>query len=141
MGEEILIRSMSMDDYGEALELWHSVEGLAVSEADSPEQLGRYLERNHGFSFVCVIESRIAGTLLSGHDGRRGYMYHLAVDPAYRSRGIASQLVEHALEALRREGIDKCHIFVISDNETGKRFWSANGWEQRSGFYVYSKSV
>ncbi|MFM9280101.1 GNAT family N-acetyltransferase [Paenibacillus jiagnxiensis] len=141
MGEELLIRSMSMDDYDEALELWHSVEGLAVSEADSPKQLGRYLERNRGLSFVCAIEGRIAGTLLSGHDGRRGYMYHLAVNPDCRGRGIAARLVEHALEALRREGIDKCHIFVISDNETGKRFWSANGWEQRSGFYVYSKSV
>lgn len=135
------IRPMTIEDYEQAFSLWEHMEGLAVSEADSREQIERYLNHNPGCSFVCDIGNGIAGTVLAGHDGRRGFLYHLAVDSAWRGRGIGEHLVEHALQALRQEGIEKCHIFVISGNEQGERFWLSHGWEKRDSFHVFSRSL
>lgn len=135
------LREMTMSDYDQVIEMWKSVEGLAISQADSRENIGRYLERNPGMSYIFEEGGVIAGTILCGHDGRRGFIHHLAVHPGYRKLKIGRQLVEAGLDKLHGEGIDKCHIFVIDDNEAGHRFWTAEGWEKRSGFGVYSKNI
>ncbi|MWC27683.1 GNAT family N-acetyltransferase [Paenibacillus sp. MMS18-CY102] len=135
------IREMTIHDYEPMIQLWSSIEGLALSNADSKENIQRYLERNQGLSYVWEQDKQIVGTILCGHDGRRGFIYHVAVNPDYRNQKIGHQLVQTSLNQLRREGIDKCHIFVIEDNAIGNGFWSASGWEKRSGFYVYSKNT
>jgi ribosomal protein S18 acetylase RimI-like enzyme len=78
-----------------------------------------YLNRNIGLSYVCEQDSKIVGTILCGHDGRRCIIYHVAVNPNYRNHKIGNRLVQWSLEKLRKEGIDKCHIFVIENNVVG----------------------
>lgn len=134
-------RKMEIADYDRLIALWRRIEGLALSEADEREEIAAYLRRNEGMSFVCETEGELAGTILCGHDGRRGYVYHAAVDPAYRGRGIARQLASLSLDKLREAGIGKCHLFVLEDNDAGAGFWAATGWQRRSGFYVYSRDV
>ncbi|WP_248926268.1 GNAT family N-acetyltransferase [Paenibacillus hamazuiensis] len=135
------IREMALQDYEMCIELWKRTEGMALSDADSKENIELYLNRNKGLSFVCVDHGRVVGTILCGHDGRRGYIYHVAVSPDYRGQSIGSKLVDYGLSRLRSEGITKCHIMVIEDNEVGNRFWTNAGWQKRDGILLYSSST
>lgn len=139
--EGYTFRTMKANDYDQAIALWNGLEGLGLSEADSPERIARFLQRNEGLSFVCEHDGNIIGTILAGHDSRRGFLYHLGVATEHRGQGIAPRLVDEALAALLREDIDKCHLFVMEHNEGGQRFWSANGWEKRDGILLYSRGL
>lgn len=133
-----LIRPMVMTDYGAVCKLWESCEGVGLNDADTPESLNAYLHRNPGMSFVAKKGDAIVGAVLCGHDGRRGYLNHLAVDPAHRYQGLARQLVAHCLEALQHAGIAKCHLFVFTSNQNGQSFWRQIGWELREDLTVAS---
>ena len=87
-------REMNINDYDRILTLWQRTPGLGLSNADSREGIRSFLERNPGLCFVCQEGERLIGTILCGHDARRGYIYHLAVDEAYRKRGIGRQLTQ-----------------------------------------------
>jgi ribosomal protein S18 acetylase RimI-like enzyme len=135
------IREMSINDYEMCMELWIRTEGMALSEADSKEFIRNYLKRNIGMSFVCIDNEIVVGTILCGTDGRRGYIYHLAVDPHFRGKSFGKQLVDCSLKKLRMEGISKCHIMVIEENEIGNQFWSKSGWLRRDGILLYSSNT
>lgn len=135
-----IIREMTIEDYEQAFLLWNQIEGLVLSEADSKSNIESYLARNKGFCFVCEADNKVIGTILAGHDGRRGFIYHLAVNPENRKQRIGHRLVEMSLAPFRELGIEKCHIFVLENNDLGHSFWTAAGWEKRSGFFVYSKT-
>jgi ribosomal protein S18 acetylase RimI-like enzyme len=98
----------------------------------------KYLRRNPGLSFVAEVEGAIVGSLMAGHDGRRGYILHLAVATRLRRRGIAGHLLELCLQALKREGIDKSHVHVLRSNHLGNDFWSRRGWINRAEIALYS---
>ena len=94
---EYSIREMKIDDYEEVYRLWEQTEGLSLEEGDSQEEIGIYLKRNHGFCFVACAGEQIIGTVLCGHEGRRGILRHLAVTREYRGKGIARMLINEAL--------------------------------------------
>jgi ribosomal protein S18 acetylase RimI-like enzyme len=132
---------MVMTDFEAVRTLWESCEGVGLSDADRPEALSAYLKRNPGMSCVALQGDRIVGAALCGHDGRRGYLNHLAVSPSDRYRGIARRLVTHCLEALQNDGVAKCHLFIFSTNAEGRNFWQRVGWELRSDLAVASYSL
>jgi ribosomal protein S18 acetylase RimI-like enzyme len=129
---------MRPDDHPEMIGLMHRTPGVSVRDADTPEGLRRFLARNPGLSFVAERNGRLVGCLMGGHDGRRGHLHHLAVDAGCRRLGIASELVEHCLAALEREGIHKTHIDVYRDNAAGNAFWRAAGWGRRDDTHRFS---
>ena len=135
------IQSMTVDDYDEVTSLWRASEGIGLSSADSREGIARFLERNPGLAFVARCGPDLAGAVMVGDDGRRGYLYHLAVAPAYRRQGIGQGLVERCLEGLRRSGIEKCHIFVYGANQAGKAFWQQAGFQERTDLVIMSHSI
>lgn len=137
----ISIREMQIEDYNEIYAIWENTPGIGLSDADTHENIYRFLLRNKGLSYVCRYKDRIIGTILCGHDGRRGYIYHVAVAEKYRRRGIGRMLVDKSLQSLKEEGINKCHLFVFRDNEVGNAFWKATGWTEREDIFVYSKST
>lgn len=132
------IYELEISDYPEIFALWSSTPGMGLSQADSRENIDKFFQRNHGLSFCFREEGKIVGTVLCGHDGRRGYIYHVTVAEAFRGRGIGKLLVEKSLSGLNQEGIQKCHLFVFSDNEIGNNFWKATGWTRRDDIFVYS---
>ena len=138
MTSNIHIREMTMADYDAAMALWQRTEGMGLRPADAPEHIARYLARNPGLSFVAMDGDNLVGTVLCGHDGRRGYLQHLAVERAYRGRGIGKALVERVLNALRDVGIRKCHLFVIKENQAAIAFWRHIGWELRQDIVTMS---
>jgi ribosomal protein S18 acetylase RimI-like enzyme len=122
------IRSMVMDDYDSAVTLWQNTEGVVLTDTDEREPMRRFLDRNPGLSSVALDDNKLIGMILCSHDGRRGYLHHLAVDKRYRRLGIGSALVQRSLFLLAKEGIVKCNIFIIEENEAGIAFWEHNGF-------------
>ena len=135
------IRPMQPGDYPKVWDLWKATEGVSLNEGDGEEDVKRFLARNPLCSFVALAGSIIIGAVLGGHDQRRGFLYHLAVSPPYRRRGIGSSLVEHCLAAFRGLGIPKCHVFVMEDNHEGQAFWSQRGWRGRPDLLIMSRPV
>lgn len=138
MNENLCIKAMTIEAYDKIYSIWCSIPGIGLSNADSKKAIEKYLKRNPNMSFSCYDGNKIVGTILCGHDGRRGYIHHTCVLSEYRGKNIGKKLVEKALEVLKNEGIDKCHLFVFCDNEVGKNFWKRLGWEKRSDLLVYS---
>lgn len=126
-------REFSIDDYDGALQLWQRVEGLEVAEGDDREGVAHFVARNPGLSRVAIDGSAVVGVVMCGHDGRRGHIYHLAVDPAYRRYGLGRRLVKECLEGLRRTGVVRAIILVADYNLGGAEFWKRAGWEDITG--------
>ena len=135
---KILTREMTLDDYEQALALWSAVDGVGLSEADSREGMAAFLQRNPGLSFVTFEVQQLLGVILCGHDGRRGYLHHLAVSPTHRRLGIGRALVQRSLAALREAGIGKCHLFVFGKNQAAIEFWRKTGWLERVDLMMLS---
>lgn len=136
------IRPMTPEDYGSAYELWLHTPGMGLNTTDdSREGIDRYLKRNPATCFAAEAEGAVVGVILAGHDGRRGYVYHTAVRPEYRRRGVGSRLVEAALEALEREGIRKAALVVFSKNRDGNAFWERLGFSERNDLTYRNRSI
>ena len=126
-------REFSINDYDAAVALWQRVEGLEIAEGDDKQSVAQFLARNPGLSRVAIDRSRTVGVALCGHDGRRGHIYHLAVDPAYQRRGLGKRLLDECLESLRRTGVKRVIIMVADNNPRGRSFWRRCGWEEITG--------
>ena len=135
------IRLMTIDDYDEVYALWQSSEGIGLSAADERESIARFLEHNPGLAFVARAGSELAGAVMVGNDGRRGYLHHLAVSPRHQRQGLGRALVERCLLALSERGIHKCHIFVYAGNQSGKAFWENAGFYTRPDLVIMSHDV
>jgi ribosomal protein S18 acetylase RimI-like enzyme len=133
MNGTITTRDFSIDDYDAAIQLWQRVQGIEIAEGDDREGVVQFLARNPGLSRVAADGSAIIGVALCGHDGRRGHVYHLAVDPAYQGRGLGQRLLDECLEGLRGTGVQRVIIMVAEDNPHGREFWKRQGWEELPG--------
>jgi ribosomal protein S18 acetylase RimI-like enzyme len=138
---QVHLDKFTIKDYQKVMALWQSCEGIGLSSADSKDSLKAYLKRNSGMSFVARHKSRIIGAVLCGHDGRRGYLHHLAVHPDFRNQAIGRALVEKCISALRTTGIQKCHLFIYNSNAPGLRFWEKIGWTPRKDIGIISRQI
>ena len=132
------VRPMTVDDIPAALALWQGAEGMTFRGADRPEQLARFLARNPGCSYVAVAGGEAVGVSLAGHDGRRGYLHHVAVRRDRRRRDLGRRLVEACTAALKAEGIEKVNFLVKADNAAGLAFWRSLGGQVRDDLLVVS---
>jgi ribosomal protein S18 acetylase RimI-like enzyme len=135
------IREMTIDDYDDVFSLWTSSEGVGLSDADSRERITEFLDQNIGLSFVAISDNRIIGTVLCGHDGRRGYINHLVVDKSFRRKGIGKALAERSIQALHDAGFTRCHIFIFKTNQSAIDFWKKINWFERVDLVMMSKDI
>jgi ribosomal protein S18 acetylase RimI-like enzyme len=131
---ESAIRAMTIADHSALLALWSEIEGIVLTDTDEREPMQRFLDRNPGLSLVAEMDKALVGAVLCSHDGRRGYLHHLAVAPDFRRQGLGSALVQRCLSLLQREGIVKCNIFILEENESGIAFWERNGFKMLPHF-------
>lgn len=131
-------REMTVCDYDNCIAIWKQTEGMGFLESDTKESLELYLKRNPGMSFVCYKEKELIGTVLGGHDGRRGYIYHLAVAKNFRGNSIGKNLTDLSLEKIKDAGIKRCIIMLKSDNEENGKFWLKLGFERREDLNMFS---
>jgi ribosomal protein S18 acetylase RimI-like enzyme len=136
---DFVLRDLTANDYDAATALWNSAPGVRANEPR--EEFTRILARNPGLSTGAWIEDELVGAVLCCHDGRRGYLYHLAVAEKFRRRGIARAIVDRCLAQLKKEGIRRCTIFLVADNDSGKSFWLSHGWFERTDLVAFAKDL
>ncbi len=136
----VKIRVMTIADYEGICEVWKNHEGTNPVD-DSYDGFAKYIRRNPTTSFVAVDGDRIVGTILAGHDGRRGLFHHVSVLPEYQKQGIGKMLVDNAMDALGKEGITKVLLVVFKDNDNGNAFWEHLGFTVREDLYYRNKYV
>jgi ribosomal protein S18 acetylase RimI-like enzyme len=136
----IRLRILTLRDYPRVMALWEATEGMGMGPSDSRESIALFLRRNRGLSLVAMEGKTLVGAVLCGHDGRRGFLYHLAVAPTHRGRGLGKKLALKCLAGLRAQGIHKCHIVVYTHNTEGQKFWQKIGWEKRGNLLIMSRN-
>ena len=133
---------MQKSDYESVYSLWMKCKNMGFNNVDDSEKgISKYLERNSKTCFVCVRNEKVVGVILSGHDGRRGFIHHLAVDPDFRRQGIATELLRQALNALKKEEISKVGLFVFAYNSDGNAFWEKQGFTLRTDINYRNKAL
>lgn len=136
------MRLLKISDYQSIYNLWENTSGMGLRSLDDSEAgIKRFLLRNPKTNFVAVVDEKIVGVIMAGNDGRRGYIYPLAVQNEYRRRGIASALVKECLMALRTEEINKAALVVFSDNKSGNHFWKKLGFIERDDLVYRNLSI
>ena len=137
----IEITEMSIDAFDEVRTLWAATDGVGLNDADTREGLDSYLLRNPGLSFVARDGKQLVGAVLCGHDGRRGYLHHLAVTKSHRRQNIGGRLVDHCLARLNSLGIQKCNIIVYADNDDAAGFWERRGWIEQPTWRIRQRTT
>ena len=138
MSKEYTIRVMTLEDYDEVYALWMRIHGFGIrSIDDSKEGVERFLRRNPTTSMVAVADGKIVGAILCGHDGRRGCLYHVCVDEAYRRHGIGKDMVVYAMKSLHDENMNKVSLIAFTQNDIGNAFWNTIGWTERLDLNYY----
>jgi len=137
----VITREFVIGDYDGAIALWTDEEGIEICEGDSREEIADYLKRNPGLSRVAEADGKIVGVALCSHDGRRGWIYHLAVSKSHRRRKVGKLLMDACVEGLRAAGLKRAIILVAGDNPAGHQFWLNNGWEDIDGAIAMGKDL
>ena len=138
----MIIRLMALSDYEQVYQLWLSCAGMGLNNLDdSREGIERFLKRNPETCFVAEKDEKIIGVIIAGNDGRRGYIYHTAVNPDYRKQGIGKKLVDNAMRALEKEGINKVALVVFEKNKIGNDFWENMGFTVRDDLVYRNKNI
>ncbi|RSX49911.1 GCN5 family acetyltransferase [Bifidobacterium castoris] len=138
-----MIRIMTPDDYDAVHACWMACTGMGLNTIDdSREGITRYLQRNPTTCFVHEADDgAITGSILAGHDGRRRYIYHTAVNPERQHQGIGTALVNAALHALANEGIIKVALVAFAHNDAGNAFWQRLGFSARDDLTYRNKAL
>lgn len=128
------------NDYERVLDLWRGVEtGMSVGRSDSPDEIKKKIARDPELFLVAESSRGIIGTVISGFDGRRGMVYHLAVDGNFRRLGVGASLLAEVEKRLQAKGCLKVYLLVLDDNESAIRFYEECGWKQSQHDLVFMK--
>lgn len=134
------ISAMSAADYDEAMAFWQSLPELGVAPRfDTRERITAYLARNPGLSTIARQSGRVVGTVLCGHDGRRGSLYHVGVAPDLRGQGVAQRMLARSTALLKEAGVGTA--FLLTSEDSAAAFWQHNGWQKAPGITYHSKQL
>lgn len=136
------IKLMSIEDYDKVYQLWTSTKGMGMrSLDDSFEGINKFIKRNPTTNYIAIEGNKAIGVILCGHDGRRGYIYHTAVDIDYRENGVGKALVHAALDALKKEEVNKVALVAFASNDLGNKFWESLGFNKRDDLIYRNLSI
>jgi ribosomal protein S18 acetylase RimI-like enzyme len=143
MTSEIQVRQFCFPaDYQQVIDLWSSIEkGVRVGRSDSPGEIEKKMDRDPDLFLVAESENKIIGSVIGGYDGRRGLIYHLAVNAAFRGQGVGSRLMDEVESRLRAKGCLKCYLLIANDNLDVGAFYQAQGWQQMTDVSLYGKTL
>jgi ribosomal protein S18 acetylase RimI-like enzyme len=131
------IESFSMDQYDEIVEIWRK-SGLSIGSSDTKQQVNRMLQRNPNLFLIGRIDNIVAGVVMGGFDGRRGYVHHLAVDPKFQKRGLGRLMMKELMKRFREMGVHKVHLFIEKYNKEVISFYESLNWEIRDDLIMMS---
>lgn len=129
-------------DYEPVYRLWQSIEkGVRVGRSDTLAEIEKKVSRDPDLFLVAESDRRIVGSVVGGFDGRRGLIYHLAVDAGFRGIGIGSRLMDEVESRLRRKGCLKSYLLVTDDNPEAEEYYLNRGWRQMDSIRLYGKDL
>jgi ribosomal protein S18 acetylase RimI-like enzyme len=129
-------------DYQEVYDLWCSMEkGLHVGRSDTAAEIEKKLARDPDLFLVAESHNKIIGSVIGGYDGRRGLIYHLAVNASFRGQGIGSQLMKEVESRLRAKGCLKCYLLVIEGNQEAESYYRNRGWYPMDTVHIFGKEL
>ena len=128
-------------DYPQVIDLWkHAGSGIHLRKSDEVEEIKKKVDRDPNLFLVAEINGQIIGTVIGGFDGRRGMIYHLAVDQAYREKGLGKFLMAELEKRMVNKGCLRSYLLVTRDNLDAIRFYESTGWELMD-LLVYAKDL
>jgi ribosomal protein S18 acetylase RimI-like enzyme len=131
----------SPDDYEQVIAIWESAgPGIHVRRSDEPDEIEKKVQRDPDLFLVAELDGRIVGAVLGGFDGRRGMVYHLAVQADQRSKGIGAELMTELEQRLKEKGCIRYYLLVTYENQEAIRFYEKRGWT-RMELYTYGKDL
>jgi ribosomal protein S18 acetylase RimI-like enzyme len=138
--EPPLLRAGTAADIDDVLALWKRAE-TGPSTTESADDVRWLLERDPDALLLADAEGAIVGSLIAGWDGWRGTFYRLAVDPAHRRRGLATQMVRAGEERLRALGAKRLNAIVESEEADAMSFWASAGYELQTARSRFVKNI
>ncbi len=125
------------EDYPAVVALWQRCgPGVQLSRSDQPEEIRKKLEHDPDLFVLAVAEGEVVGTVVGGYDGRRGLVYHLAVEAAHRRQGLGRRLMAEIEDRLRKHGCLKCYLLVAPEGEQAVEFYRELGWQAMDVFLM-----
>lgn len=138
----MIIRSMTIEDYDQVFALWSGIKGFGIRAVDDSEEgINRFLLRNPDLSVVAEDNGAVIGSILCGHDGRRGTLYHVCVAEEYRKHGVGHEMVLEVVSRLRKEGINKVNLIAFRNNLLGNNFWQKEKFTFRDDLNYYDLAI
>jgi ribosomal protein S18 acetylase RimI-like enzyme len=129
-------------DYESVYTLWAGMEkGVKISRSDSMPEIQKKVARDADLFLVAEVDGRVVGSVIGGFDGRRGFVYHLAVAVPFRGQGIGSRLMDEVESRLRAKGCLKCYLLVAGDNVEAERYYEQRGWTSIDSVHLYGKEL
>ncbi|MFN8413003.1 MAG: GNAT family acetyltransferase [Anaerolineales bacterium] len=129
-----------LEDYDSAVKLWASMEvGITVGRSDTLEEIEKKIKRDPDLFLIAEVNGKLVGTIIGGYDGRRGMIYHLAVDKEFRKQGIGARLISEVEHRLRNKGCLKCYLLVTAENTEAMKFYEQQGWRNMKEDYIFGK--
>ena len=131
----ITLREFTLDDYDAAFALWQNAgPGLGIGRSDTRGEITRKLRYAPDLFLVAEENGpersrRIIGTVIGGYDGRRGIVYHLAVEQSHRGKGIGKMLMTEIEKRLAAKGCLKAYLLVMPENTDVIEFYRQIGWD------------
>lgn len=119
----------SAQDHTAVVALWTTVLGYGAAHNAPELSIRKKVEVADGLFFIAEIAGRLAGTVMAGYDGHRGWIYSLAVDPACRKQGIGRALLRRAEAALHERGCVKINLQIADGNEGVIGFYEKTGYK------------
>jgi len=129
-------------DYDAVSRLWSSIErGVHISRSDTPSEIEKKLARDPDLFLVAESDGDIIGSVIGGFDGRRGLIYHLAVETSFRGIGIGSRLMDEVEARLYAKGCLKCYLLVTNDNPDADGYYRQRGWQPMDTVHLFGKEL
>jgi len=141
--DDLTIRQFTMDDYDTVYALWSRAgEGIHLRRSDERSEILKKIQRDPDLFLLAEVDGQIVGAVMGGFDGRRGMVYHLAVDRPYQGRGIGKRLMAELESRLKVKGCIKYYLLVTHENVEAQAFYRHLGWEDMTvALKIYGKEI
>lgn len=151
----VRIRRMVPEDYDAAYALWKQTVGMRLTALNNTYGgIAKLIAQNPQTCLVATTDgpvsgdearssdgSRIVGTALGAVDGRKGYLYQVAVDERWRGRGLGSSLISRVCDVFKAVGIITISLLTTADNVSGQQFWESQGWRRRPDVVYFTRDL
>jgi ribosomal protein S18 acetylase RimI-like enzyme len=121
------IRPFEPSDRAAVIDLWTRC-GLTIPQNDPDQDIDLAAGRGNSDILIGALLGRVAATVMVGHDGHRGWLYYVAVDPAHQGQGLGRAMVAAAEDWIGARGVPKAQLMVRDTNDQAVGFYAALGY-------------